>query len=240
MLSKADVFNLIEKCSPWDGYTFDPATYLQAVNRLHNQDANLLLEYLEEYITSILNQPKMLENITRIFFLLRLLFVPQKPGQPFPEIRVGTPDDPNPPPAKDFPIYPLLLIEDVPLLIVAGFNLGGLPQSPLEHLEFCRKECRVRPAPLHPPANPLPLADQLLSSKQWYREKEGAEASENRAILRAQLLRLVRSAYPLPNVDDMSFFTTLENDADWKNHLQAFERLKATWDDSKNAYRPAT
>ena len=239
MLPEAELSDLIKVCSVWDGYTFDPASYIRAVNRLRGEEAPALLEQLRTYTNTILNGSAILEESAKVFFLVRLLFVTKKAGQPFPPIKIGTPLDSGTPPAKAFPLYPLALVEDVPLLIVSGFMLGGLPQSPLDHLDFCQKECRLRPDPLRPPDNPLSLADQLLTSKAWYRETQGAEGDDDRTILQAQLLRLVRSAYPLPDLDSMNFSASLQDVAVWQKHQAAFEQKKATWDSGQSRYQVA-
>jgi len=170
---------------------------------------------------------------TKIFLLLRVLFIPTDTGTHFPPIQIGKPTDTETPPADDFPLYPLVLMEDVPLLIVSGYFTGGLMEEPFSHLDFCERHCQLRSAPLRPPDNPLALVDSLLNSEKWYR-KEGK--AQDHAMLGAQLLRLVRAVYAIPGVDEQRFSSFLEAAGVWSECVKTFQRLDARWDEQRNTY----
>jgi hypothetical protein len=42
----------------------------------------------------------------------------------------------------DWPLEPITIYEGVPILIVRGYLLGGLPESPEQYLEYCLNVCR--------------------------------------------------------------------------------------------------
>lgn len=227
-----DVSEIVHRCSPWEGYTFDPGTYISAVNALHGEDQDSVIAGLRAYAHSIVKNMDLAKDITRVFFLLRLLFIPADPEVRFPPIRVGRLIDINNPPLQDFPLYPLVLIEDVPLLIVTGFMLSGLPEDPMNHIEFCERYCFLRTRPLCPPDNPLPLAESLMTSKTWHRE----EVEHDRGVLRSQLLRLVRDVYTLPGVDEPTYYSKIIPSDIWENCVCTYNRLHAVWDEEKNDY----
>jgi len=219
----------ISRCSKWDGYTFDPLTHLQAVNLLQPLGKEQALASLRAFWQKAEASSNWLDDSTRLVLLLRLLFVPKSANLQFPTIRTGSPVVYPSLPEKDFPLFPLALVENVPLLISPGFNLGGLPQTPLSQIEFCERNCVIRPAPLSPPDNPLPLAETLLKNR--------PASPELPAMLQAQLLRLVRSVYPVAGEDDFGFYSSLQNPEIWQKHLEAFSALKARWNSTLNNYQ---
>ena len=225
---------IIGSCSPWDGYIFDPLSYIRAVNYLRAEEKSMIIADLRSYIQPL--SKRLVPESTSVFFLLRLLFEPVDPGVRLPVPGVGGPMDTGPVVAEDFPLYPLVLINDVPLLIVPGFFLGGLPEDPSRHIEFVERHCRVRPLSLVPPDNPLSLADDLLSSEIWYRPA----SEDDKAILRAQLLRLVRDAYPVHGVFEDIFYGKLMEEGVWKRYEEIFASLSIVWDQNENNYRLLT
>lgn len=227
------VFEIIRSCSTWEGYTFDPGTLIRAVNILRNDKPSDVIVGLRSYAQAIVNDLDLVDGNTRLILLLRLLFVPAEPGTAYPSVAMGKPVDVENPPLQDYPLYPLVLLNDVPLLIVTGFLLGGLPADPMSQIEFFEQDCRMRPAPLRPPDNPLPLAETLLASPTWYRK----DFDRDRGVLRAQLLRLVRAVYDVPGVDEPNFYSSVISDEVWEGHLKSFGALRAVWDPVTNDYR---
>lgn len=227
-----DVKEILQNCSPWEGYTFDPGTYIRAVNVLYREEQEQVIAGLRDYVDSAVKKMDLVEGFTRVFFLLRLLFEPIESGVLFPPVRMGRMIDIENPPYEFFPLYPLVLINDVPLLIVPGFILSGLPEEPMGQVDFCEHYCRLRRRPLHPPDNPLPLADSLLASEGWYRK----EVEHDRGILRAQLLRLVRSVYTIPGIDQKIFFTHVIPADTWHGCTETYNRLHPVWNEETNDY----
>ena len=230
-MDKTEFERLIEKCALWDGYKFDPLTYISAVNSLYDKDKDDIISALKQY--NSLDRRQMAPDSTKIFFLLRLLFVPADSKIMFPNIGFGKPLDENNPPTKDYPLYPLVVVQDVPLLIVSGFFLAGVPENPIKHIEFCNVNCNLRSEPLCPPDNPLSLAEILMSSVRWYRK----ELEHDKGMLRAQLLRLIRKVYAEPDMDEITFYTRLIPDSSWEKYKIAFDSLNPVWDKKENNYR---
>jgi hypothetical protein len=229
------IAQLVHSCSTWDGYIFDPGTYIRAVNSLHSGARPEVLAGLRAYREMLDALPgSRVANSTRLFLLLRVLFMPDDPRGEFPRMCIGAPDDVAPAVSDIGRLYPLVLVQEVPLLIVPGFTLAGDPEDPLAHLEFCERHCQLRATPLRPPASPLHLADALLASAAWHRPD--AWRQRDQAILRAQLLRLVRPAYDAPGVDEAAFFEQLEQPGAWDEHLSKCKSLNLVWDATANRY----
>jgi hypothetical protein len=222
---------MIQRCSPWDGYVFDPLSYIQAVNYLCQYDKASIIAIFREYVQS--GGRRLPPESTKVFFLLRLLFEPVEGGGRLPAIAMGKLMDAGTPSPEDLPLYPLVSIKDVPLLIVPGFYLGGLPEDPTGHIDLCEQFCRVRSRSLTPPDNPLSLSEELLSSPGWYRDV----SQEDRAILRAQLLRMVRNAYPVQDIFSLTFYSRLMDEAVWEKYKKTFDGRRAAWDPNENNYR---
>ncbi len=232
-MEQDQLLDLVRNCSEWDGYTFDPGTHLRAVNALRTLEKAEALALLRAYLEEARANGNSLQ--TSLFLLLRLLFEPES-GENFPTIPVGKPVDPGEPYNPAFPLYPLALVQDVPLLISTGFILAGHPGSPEAHLKFCEEKGRLRREPLSPPDNPLDLAGKLVDSPEWYRPTTGVEAEDNLAIYRAQLLRLVSSVYSPGGDTGEDLFNSLVDEKSWQRHREAFLKLGAKWSEQQNDY----
>ena len=44
----------------------------------------------------------------------------------------------------DWPLEPIAIHKNVPILVVSGYVLGGRPESPLQYLEYCLDACAWR------------------------------------------------------------------------------------------------
>jgi hypothetical protein len=82
-----------------------------------------------------------------LFWVLRVLF--DVPDDRHPPVRLGEPTIP-PPDGAALPRFPIVLVRDVPLLVVRGYTLGGLPEPVEAHLEYYGEHGTVRPEPLAP------------------------------------------------------------------------------------------
>jgi len=43
---------------------------------------------------------------------------------------------------QDWPLEPIALFEDIPILIVRGYSLGGKPESATQYVAYCLANCR--------------------------------------------------------------------------------------------------
>jgi hypothetical protein len=122
-----------------------------------------------------------------LFWVLRVLFdVPT--GQVFPPVQIGQPDIPPPTDAGKLPRFPIVIIRDIPLLVVRGYYLGGLPESVDAHVAYFRTHGVLRARPLTPPSSTEGIESEFL--QQWkaaYGDKYTAEVV---TTIKAQLARV--------------------------------------------------
>jgi hypothetical protein len=85
-----------------------------------------------------------------LFLVLRVLFVvPVDPGHQ-PPMRLGGTAPPPPSEPARLPHFPLVLIDDVPLLMIAGYALGGDTEPVSVHLAHYAAHGTIRESPLRP------------------------------------------------------------------------------------------
>lgn len=85
-----------------------------------------------------------------LFLVLRVLFfVPPAPGHQ-PAMRLGGTAPPPPPELARLPHFPLMLIDDVPLLMISGYALGGDTEPVSVHLAHYAAHGTIRESPLRP------------------------------------------------------------------------------------------
>ncbi|MBD2773376.1 hypothetical protein [Iningainema tapete] len=225
-MNREELFAIVHSCSGWNGYTFDPRSYILAVNTIYPEGKSWVISALRDYCHLLIDNGDWIIEATKVFFLLRILFVPKEHNIYFPRIKLGISASSQMLTNHDFPIYPLVLLEDVPLLIVGEFILGGLPENPLAQIDFCEHYCQLRTTPLHPPDNPLLLYELL---QRWESETEIA-------VLQAQLLRLVQTVYTLPGINEPGFFCYLKVPEIWQQCINTFQNLDAVWNEQQNDY----
>ncbi len=119
-----------------------------------------------------------------LFLVLRVLF--EVDAEAHPPLRLGgsMPGPPDRPSA--LPRFPIVLVDDLPLLLVSGYELGGDTEPVTVHVEHYRKHGTLRPGPLVPA--PVRAAERMAKLEQLYRDAYGRELSApEREHLQAQL-----------------------------------------------------
>jgi len=90
---------------------------------------------------------------------------------------------------KDWPLFPLAMINDIPFCLSPGYALGGFPEPPTIHLDYCENNCTIRRAPLQPTTSPILAAEALMASERWRRLfKTEDDGASTQYLLRLQAL----------------------------------------------------
>lgn len=183
------------------GATFDPAALTWAVNTLWQFGKAAALDAAQAYLTLATTDAARAQqhglNAQRIFLALRLLFVRQDGNAKMPRLFIGAPDGQMFPleEAEDaWPLFPLVLTQNIPFLLVGeyGTMLGGHPQSPQDHITFCRDQCRLRDDLLKEAALPTEAVKILCVSEPWRRLfREEGSRSRYEVMLFGQARRAV-------------------------------------------------
>jgi hypothetical protein len=142
---------------PAEGFTYDPAIVIDAVNRLVETGMGPALEALR-------GAQRPGASPDGILLVARVAFVPVDPG-PLPRLELGRSDVDEERATRAFPLFPIALSGDVPFLIVAGYMLGGETDAG-GYLDWCERHCRMR-EPLRPHDDPLAAAAELIESPEW-------------------------------------------------------------------------
>jgi hypothetical protein len=173
---------LLAKVSAHKFDDYRPGAVIQAVNALQPLGKERALEQIQDY----LKQNAAKDNYG-LFWVLRVLFdVPT--GQAFPPVRIGQPDIPPPTDPGKLPRFPIVIIRDVPLLVVRGYFLGGMPESPDAHAAYFRTHGILRTHPLAPPTSTQGIESEFL--QQWKSAYGDSYATEVKTTIKAQLARL--------------------------------------------------
>ena len=140
-----------------EGFTYNPASVIDAVNRVVEMGVGPALEALR-------GAQRPGASPEGILLVARVAFVPVEPG-PLPRLEFGRADLDEEQATRAFPLFPVALSRDIPFLIVAGYMLGGETDAG-GYLDWCERHCRMR-EPLRPHEDPLAAATDLIESPEW-------------------------------------------------------------------------
>lgn len=217
----AELLRTIDRAPAIQGWHFDPARLIEVVNALQPLGKDKALAALAEFlrVASDLYESEARDGV---FLVLRALFeVPADPGY-MPRMNIGaTENEPTDDAGKKkLPRFPLEVIDDVPILLVNGYSLGGVPQPPEEHVRWFRENATLRAKPLAPTPRPLDVI----------RKVAGVSDDQGRMIAE-ELLRLVREAAKIE--------TKLDGEQwhpDFEKAREAVSKLKLEWSAKDHRY----
>lgn len=207
----------------------DPLAIIQAVNALYRLGKERALAVVSEY----LRVSSWLDDSGRegTFLVVRALFeVPDPPGYQ-PAMLVGAPAPPGLMDPKAVPRFPLAVIEDIPLKLVSGYSLGGVPEPPEAHLSWFRQHGVLRARPLVPPELPLAVLDRLAGTTGTpFLTATGLANEGGQRLLLEQGLKLVRTALLASLPSDIPIA------AAWQKVKAALGGRRVVWDAQANLY----
>lgn len=137
----------------------DPRRVIDAVNALQPLGRERAIAALREYLR--ISSPLDDRGRDGSFLVMRTLF--EVPGY-HPVMLVGAPTPPAPADPRAVPRFPIELVDDIPLRLVEGYLLDGLPQPPEAHLAYYEQAGVLRAAPLTPPANPAATIQRIAGA----------------------------------------------------------------------------
>jgi hypothetical protein len=228
------LLRLIDQAPPLQGPRYDPLPVIRIVNALQALGKDRTLAAVDEF----LRVSSYADSSARegLFVVLRVLFeVPEDPGH-MPHMYVGAPSPAGPEDPKRLPRFPVLLLDDVPLLLVYGYTLAGKAEPVEVHVAYFRKNGRLRQNPLRPPENPLEVYEKFRRSFLWVYSDQ-PDSREGQLLVINQLLRLVDSVYR-KEPDAFGYrFAPEEDLADhWKKLRAHFAKHRVRWDPRENRY----
>lgn len=183
MKGRESMIALLDQAATMRFDDYDPSYVIQAVNALQPLGKEAALEEVALFVS---NESPESDNYG-LFWILRVLFeVPAEQG--FPPVLLGLPSVAPPADPTRLPRFPIVLIEDVPLLVISGYDLGGFPQPVQEHIDYFQTYGTIRPAPLSPSQDANAIRDAFTQA--WAAAYGEQYPSEVMTLIDKQLLRL--------------------------------------------------
>ena len=165
---------------------FNPGALIAAVNALFPLGKEGALAAIEQHLASV---DRSADPQHGLFLVLRVLF--DVPAAGFhPPLQIGIPKAAEPPDLKSLPYFPLLVVNDIPLLLVTTFLIGGSTEPVESLVKYYRENGTFRARPLTPAVATDPI-EILQPAAQQYRHAYGQEPKPAQLkMLEEQLLRM--------------------------------------------------
>jgi len=218
--------------SGFDGFKFNPQACIILVNFLHSLGFERSLEILGFFLQTADNFE--FYNPENVLLVSRLLYTAKNQEEPIPRLILGTPDIKKLNDPSIFPLFPLTLQHDLPLLLVGGYRAGGEAEPPTENLEWYALHGQLRATPLMPQYCPMDSVDEfikttwrLLNSDPWHA-----------GMIRLQALRSVSHIIPLSRIEEQALLSASTSESVWSEVKPRFEELNIRWDSKTNEYAP--
>ena len=137
--------------------------------------------------------------------------------------------------------FPLILIDDVPLSLLSGFQTAGAARTPGDFLKFCRDSCQLRSHPLTPTRSPIKTIENLIQSKRMKTEL-GNSFLLAKSLLRVQATRCVEGVLKSLPKDyqkqlNCNLFSALETDGTWRTIRKLDRRTKVQWNVAEQVFK---
>jgi hypothetical protein len=136
---------LIHQSPSVNGEYFDPVPLIRAVNALQPLGQEKALRALREYVKLVATMDaadperewRYDLDEQRVFLIARTLFVRKDGDRQMPWMAIGATNPDVDPGDKNWPLFPLVMQDDIPFDLSCGYGLAGTAQSPIEHLDYC-------------------------------------------------------------------------------------------------------
>lgn len=141
----------------------DTFAFLENYRISHSLDAAAELRKLDETARAaeLRERARDRKRGSDVYVLCRMLFE-ARPGQVFRRPRIGAASFPGNTSYSDWPLEPIALEQEIPILIVRGYTLAGLPEPPGSYVEYCLSSCTWRSA--GPPGHPAAVVAKFLDA----------------------------------------------------------------------------
>jgi|GEM_PF-2062813 len=172
-----------------------------------------------------------------LYWLVRVMFTSNRPGGVFPFPMIGTIIPELPKDLRKWPMYPVMMVDDIPICFIYGWSRDAPPEPFNKYLQQHKKEWSIKLKQLRPPDDPFPVFRKLITSSTWpfpraaLRKNHSSIPYDYEGSVMDDILRLLRTAYR-PRLPDNRYINRLEYD---KYHKE-FLALGCRWDTVKQMY----
>lgn len=207
---------------------YDPGQMIAMVNCLQPLGRQRAIALIEEYLRLCPQDHSFVAE--KIMLLLRVLFEPLAGDPP---LRLGLPE-PDEPKLRAIPTFPLLLVDDVPILVVLGFSRFGTPLSVREDLAYFAEKGRFRKAPLVPTSHPWRIVESLERNAE---RLPIVRTQSDRGRIQVQIVAMFADSVPaIRNLGERDR-SLIERADVWKKVCDELEKMEFVWDDATGRYR---
>jgi len=243
-----DFLRLLDTGPVLNSISYDPLPVIRIVNTLQPLGKEKALAVIGEYLR-LSDEWSLASPRDGLFLVLRALF--DLPGDIDPG-RAGGFGAPSPPGPKDpqlIPTFPIVVVDGIPLMLIRGYTLGGVPTPMEQVLEFYRDHGQLRSKPLLPADDPLAALAHLTNSRQWiyantnlqyidyFSSVEPDTDEREKAMLMEELLKLIDSVYRLPaDVLNDRLPCGEPPEPAWRKIVSDVSAKKIRWDPQQNLY----
>lgn len=228
------LLQVIDGLPPLEAARYLPGKVIEVVNTLQPMAKDKALDVIDEYLRIVPGHD--VERRQRVASVLRILFeVPPRPATMQP-LAFGEAEPAEPEDLLALPRFPLVLIDDVPLLVITGYSLAGEGEDIEVHVRHCRKYGRVRQALLRPTDQPFALLSRIdrevldvIFDNRFRDAKQSARLRDNlRRLLMKQILSLLSEFQDIGDADVGGI---------WRTGEEKYANVRLGWDSKRNEYR---
>ncbi len=227
-----ELLALINTAPRCEGSTYNPLPVIRIANALQPLGKEKALAVIDEYlrVTPVwYDWPR-----EGLFLVLRVLF-----SAPLP--RLGTSVPARPVRLSDFPRFPIVVEDDVPLLLHRGLSGNNYLRVETAIEDYRNSAVCMRHHPLRPGASPERLPDRIVKAEnfRWFLKSSPYDSSRIKAsqrlllqFVRGQVLRLLQS-------DSKHAVLPDSEKLDWPSAVAKLNKLNFKWDERSQSYRVA-
>jgi len=177
--SAMDLDRALQSASSSAFAAYDPTPVIAAVNALLPLGKAGALDAVDAFLA---RKDLAADPHHGLFLVLRVAFE----AEPQPPMRLGGSQPPPPPSLAALPRFPIMLVDDVPIMLVASYSLRGLAEPVAAHVAYYRSHGALRGGPLRPVAGPDRMADYQAQYRAAY---HAAPTDAEQEQIRGQLAR---------------------------------------------------
>lgn len=223
----------IRVLSGFQGWQFDPAQLIRAVNHCHQLGHDGSLVALRTTLER--SDSGGQDTAEKVLLVARVLYTPKGGNLSLPSLQRGQAEPSEPSDQTLAPLFPVHIIEDIPFLLIAGYRLAGQAPPAGDYLAWCEHEGILRSNPISPGPEPLSAADKIINS-----EVASTLAHDQTwdHMLRLQALRMVARICKAVGGMDGDLAAQVRTAEAWSQLKQQCEGTPLRWDGVRDRYEP--
>lgn len=227
--------DLLDEAPTPSGRTYNPAALIRIANELHGFGKDRVLLAMREYsrVACVIFD----HGQEKLGLVLRVLFDVPSSGA-FPDLQAGRPLPYVRTDLKLIPRFPIALADDIPILLVSGYEMSGRPYSVESDLDFWATNCQLRPHKLRPCDSPLDVVGKIvdLAKRVNEREKGAIDAEVWRLLAIRQILAAAGTQYNVSSRFPFSREGDRQVETAYKKAVEASKTKHLKWDDRANEF----